>query len=422
MKIKTKVIDYGKVMALKKEKKHRPLKTMFIFRLLLLILCCWDLLFTKFRLTKIGMDKLGKKEPCLYLMNHSAFMDMKIANCILFPRPINIVASVDAFIGKSLLMRLIGCIPARKFIADTQLVKDLVYCTKKLKTSILMFPEAGYTFDGTSTTLPESLGKCLKLLKVPVVMIKTQGVFLRDPLYNRLQIRKVKTSATMEYLLSPEDIERYSVDELNAIIAEQFSFDNFRHQQENKIAVSEPFRADGLNRVLYKCPHCLAEGEMTGKGTTLKCQKCKKEYELTELGFMKALNGETEFSHIPDWYRWERECVKQEVVNGTYNLDVDVNIGVILNTKCFYMIGEGRLAHSLDGFKLIGCNGRLEYTQKPLSAYSINSDFFWYEIDDVITIGTKDIFYFCFPKNCGDVVTKARLAQEEIYKMHKVIK
>ena len=62
---------------------------------------------------------------------------------------------------------------------------------------------------------------------------------------------------------------------------------------------------------------------------------------------------------------------------------------------------------------------RLEYTQKPLSAYSINSDFFWYEIDDVITIGTKDIFYFCFPKNCGDVVTKARLAQEEIYKMHK---
>lgn len=282
-----------------------------------------------------------------------------------------------------------------------------------------MFPEAGYTFDGTSTTLPESLGKCLKLLKVPVVMIKTQGVFLRDPLYNRLQIRKVKTSATMEYLLSPEDIERYSVDELNAIIAEQFSFDNFRHQQENKIAVSEPFRADGLNRVLYKCPHCLAEGEMTGKGTTLKCQKCKKEYELTELGFMKALNGETEFSHIPDWYRWERECVKQEVVNGTYNLDVDVNIGVILNTKCFYMIGEGRLTHSLDGFKLIGCNGRLEYTQKPLSAYSINSDFFWYEIDDVITIGTKDIFYFCFPKNCGDVVTKARLAQEEIYKMHK---
>ncbi len=419
MKIKTIHTDIETVSSLKNEKKHRPLKTMFVFRLLLYILSIWDLLFTGFKLTKIGMNKLEKRQPCLYLMNHSAFMDMKIANCILFPRPINIIASIDAFIGKSLLMRLIGCVPARKFIADINLVKDMSYCFKKLKTSVLMFPEAAYSFDGTSTTLPESLGKCLKLFNVPVIMIKTQGVFLRDPLYNLLQIRKVKTSATMEYLLSPEDIASRSVDELNAVIASQFGFDNFRYQQENGIVVNEPFRADGLNRVLYKCPSCMCEGKMLGKGTTIKCLSCGKEYELTPNGYLKALSGKTEFSHVPDWYRWERECVKTEIKNGTYYLDIEVNVGVIKNTKAFYMIGEGRLTHSAEGFRLVGCDGKLDYKQKPLSAYSINSDFFWYEIDDVITIGTTDIFYFCFPKNCGDVVAKTRLAQEEIYKMLK---
>ena len=399
MKIKTKVMDYEKVISLPKEKKHRPLKTMMFFRILLVILCFFDLVITKFKIRKVNMEKLGKKEPCLYLMNHSAFMDMKIAYCVLFPKAFNIIASVDAFVGKSLLMRLIGCVPARKFIADTQLVRDMVYCLKNLKTSVLMFPEAGYSFDGTSTTLPDSLGKCLKLLKVPVVMIKTQGVFLRDPLYNRLQIRRVKTSATMEYILSPEDIDRYSVDELNDIISKHFHFDNFRYQQKNNVVINEPFRADGLNRVLYKCPHCLSEGEMTGEGTTLKCQACGKEYELTELGFIKAISGETEFSHIPDWYRWERECVKKEVLDGTYNLDIDVNIGVIVNAKCFYMVGEGRLTHSIDGFRLTGCNGKLDYFQKPLAAYSINSDFFWYEINDVITVGNSKISEMSLPKH-----------------------
>ena len=33
-------------------------------------------------------------------------------------------------------------------------------------------------------------------------------------------------------------------------------FDNFKWQQENKIEVKDLTRADGLNRVLYKCPHC----------------------------------------------------------------------------------------------------------------------------------------------------------------------
>ena len=44
----------------------------------------------------------------------------------------------------------------------------------------------------------------------PVVMIRTYGAFARDPLYNNLQLRKVKVSARMEYLLSPEEIrEKY---------------------------------------------------------------------------------------------------------------------------------------------------------------------------------------------------------------------
>ena len=95
-----------------------------------------------------------------------------------------------------------------------------------------MYPEASYSFDGTATALPDSIGKCIKLLQVPVIMVCSYGAFLRNPLYNNLQVRKVKVSAKVEYLFSPEDIKNKSAQELKEILDEHFSFDHFRWQQE----------------------------------------------------------------------------------------------------------------------------------------------------------------------------------------------
>jgi hypothetical protein len=217
--------------------------------------------------------------------------------------------------------------------------------------------------------------------------------------------------------LSPEDIKAMSTGEINAVLKERFSFDNFLWQQENGVKVTETFRADNLNRVLYKCPNCLTEGETVGEGITLTCKKCGKVYELTEEGYMKANEGETEYPHIPDWYAWERECVKKEILDGTYSLDIDVDIFAMVDTDCIYSLGEGHMTHSRDGFHLTGCGGELDYYQKPLSSYSLYADYYWYKVGDMICIGDKKILYYCFPKNCGDVVAKTRLAAEELYKV-----
>lgn len=417
MKIKIKEMNYEDVLACPVEKHKLPLRSGIMFRTLMKILSMPDLHATHFSCRKIGMENLGKDEPCLILMNHSSFIDLKIAASVLYPRPFNIVCTSDGFVGKSGLMRAIGCIPTKKFVTDMVLVRDMIHTVRKLKSSVLMFPEASYSFDGTATPLPESMGKCLKLLGVPVVMIRTYGAFARDPLYNNLKLRKVNVSADMKYLLSPQDIERKTAQELNDILAEQFSFDNFRWQQENNIRIAESFRADFLNRVLYKCPACKLEGKLLGKGTRITCASCGKSYELTEYGYLKAVEGETEFAHIPDWYRWERECVRQELLEGHYEMDMPVDICMMVNTRSVYRVGEGRLRHDMQGFHLVGCGGRLNYRQKPNASYSLYSDYFWYEIGDVICIGNNEVLYYCFPKDGGDVVAKARLATEELYRI-----
>lgn len=416
MKIKVKKKSYEEVMALPRAKHRPPLKPNMLFRTLLKIVSTPDLWATHFTCRRIGMEKLGKRESCLILMNHASFIDLKIASCILYPRPFNIVCTADGMVGKRWLMRQLGCIPTQKYVADMRLLRDMVYAVRKKKSSVLMYPEAGYSFDGTATSLPDTLGSCVKLLGVPVVIIRTQGAFSRDPLYNNLQRRRVKTSAEMEYLLSPEQIKTMKPDEINQVLKEQFSFDYFRWQKENGVKISESFRADHLDRVLYQCPNCRTEGQMEGKGTTLTCHACQKTWKMTELGEMEATQGVTEFSHIPDWYRWQRGNVCEEIERGEYSLDVPVDICMLIDSKALYRVGEGRLCHDETGFTLTGCDGKLNYTQKTLASYSLNSDYYWYEIGDVIGIGNTDALYYCFPK-VKYPVAKTRLATEELYRM-----
>ncbi len=419
MKIKVKKKSYEEVTAIQPKKHVKPMKQNMLFRIVLNIASTPELIKNGFKVQNIGMEKLGDKEPCLFLMNHSSFIDLKIASKLLFPRPFNIVCTSDGFIGKELLMRHIGCIPTNKFVFDVSLVRDMLYTVRKLKSSILMYPEASYSFDGTSTPLPDTIGKCIKMLGVPVVMIRTYGAFAKDPLYNNLKQRKVKVTAVQKYLLSPEQIKSMSAEQINKIVFDSFSFDNFKWQQDNKIKIDEPFRADCLNRVLYKCPSCKTEGKTVGSGTVIQCKYCGKKYHLDEYGYLSATDSVTEFTHIPDWYAWQRQCVKEEIINGTYKLDVPVDIYMMADMKSMYNVGTGRLVHTSDGFHLVGCDGKLDYRQKPAASYSLYSDFYWYEIGDVICIGDQTVLYYCFPKNCGDVVAKARLATEEIYKLRK---
>ena len=426
MKTTVKTMDFDKVMALPRYAHKAPRKPNIFWRTLIRLLTIVGLAGTGFQYESERMELLGKDEPCLILMNHSCFLDMQIAYRILYPRAFNIICTSDAFVGfgglMGWLMRAIGCVPTQKFVTDIGLIQDMNYSFRNLKTSILMYPEASYSFDGTATALPRKMGVLLKKFDVPVVMIETFGAFSRNPLYNELQVRKsVPVSAKVKLLYTREEIREKTVRELSDGLDEAFSFDHFRWQKEQSVEIHDDFRADGLNRILYKCAHCGAEGEMIGKGTQLKCGRCGKVWTLTPLGELEAVDGETEFSHVPDWYRWERDQVRQEIEDGTYRLDVDVDIAMLVDFKAIYKVGSGHLTQSREGFRLTGCEGRLEYSQKPQACYGLYADYYWYEIADTICIGDNEHLYYCFPKG-GDVVAKTRLAVEEMYKLYKARK
>ena len=420
MKIKTRNLSYDEVLALPRLKHRKPLKPSRFLAAFVRVVSAPTLKKIKFSYTEERMELVGKKEPCLILMNHSSFTDMKLAFGIFYPRRMGIVTSVDAMSGiLGKLMRWLGCTPTHKYVSDISLIRDIKYMLKENKTSVLMYPEAGYSFDGCATAIPKGLGSLMKRLDVPVVTVITEGAFHRDPLYNMLQIRDVKVSAHVKCIATREELKEKSADELDELLAEAFSFDNFAWQRDNKISIDVPYRADGLHRILYKCPHCNAENQMEGKGIHLTCKACSKMWDMDEYGQLSALDGNTEYAHIPDWYSWQRECVRKEIEDGTYLLDTDVDISIQVNLDGVCNIGAGHLRHDINGFHLTSADGKLDYKQSPIFSHTLYSDYYWYEIGDVIGIGDNEFSYFCFPKSNASV-TKARLATEELYKIKRV--
>ncbi len=418
MKIKTKKADAAYVMSLPGIKHNKPVKQKAFFRWLVNAVSKKELTDVGFTYDAKGFEDAGD-EPCLVLMNHSCFLDLQMAFKMMAKRPFNIVCTSDGFVGKEKLMYYLGCIPTEKFVSDYSLVRDIKYILTKLQSSVLMYPEASYSFDGTATPLPDSVGSLIKLLKFPVVTVITKGAFLHDPLYNGLRLRKVRVSAVSDMTFTKEDTQNMTADEINKKLAQLFSFDNFAYQKQEKIIIDEPFRAEGLERVLYKCACCGTEGKMRGAGAGATCGACGKTYRLREDGRLEAADGNTEFPHIPDWFGWQRREVRQSIISGEYLLDIKVKIRVMADMKAIYDVGDGRLIHDREGFKLQSDDGVISYSQSPVASYSVYADFFWYELGDMICIGDKKRLYYCFPEDKSVPVAKIRLAAEEMFKIKK---
>ena len=70
--------------------------------------------------------------------------------------------------------------------------------------------------------------------------------------------------------------------------------------------------------------------------------------------------------------------------------------------------GPAADSDSREGFAT-GCDGKLQYYHLAASSYSLYSDYFWYEIGDMICIGEQALYY-CSPRTVGILSPRQDLA------------
>ena len=261
--------------------------------------------------------------------------------------------------------------------------------------------------------------------------------------------RQTKFAAGVMYLLSkalmPRQVQGYKIDKINTenlkppyiLLCNHHTFVDFQinciatyPHRVNNIATVEAFY---LRAALIEWLGCICKRKFTTDLSLVRASYkvlkeygdvlCGKRWEMTELGELKAQSGETYFSHIPDWFEWERSEVRRQLEEGTYSFSNDVRVYSLPWTRSFVYLGDAHLTHDAEnGFVLEGeYNGekyRIHRTPQSMYSLHVEYDYCHIEKDDCIDISTKDDSFFCYPsqKNC---ITKLSFATEEIYKMIK---
>ena len=404
----------------KNPKKYKtakyPIRQPLFFTGLIWTLSKLALMGKKYKVEKINMD--GLKPPYMLLSNHMHFIDFELGAMVTFPHRVNNVVSIDGYYRRPWLMELIGAIATRKFTMDLHLIKSI---NKSLKRGdiLCMYPEARYSPAGTNSFIPDSVGMLIKRNKVPVVAVVHRGNYLSSPFWNYRKKRKVPLHTTATLILTPEQIESMSAEEINTVVREALTYDDYKYQKENGILIKEPYRAEGLHKILYQCPHCMTESKMASKGAEIFCEHCGKRWTLEEDGSLTASDGVTEFSHIPDWFEWEREQVRQQILKGEYSFDDEVEVYSLPRCWKFEPLGKARLTHdATNGFVLKGNYNGSDYLihRTPIQTNSlhIEYDYCYLKPFDCVDISTENDSFYCYPTK-QNVITKLAFATEILF-------
>ena len=158
---------------------------------------------------------------------------------------------------------------------------------------------------------------------------------------------------------------------------------------------------------------------MMAEGAELYCEACGKRWYMNEDSSLTAKDGNTEFSHIPDWFEWEREQVRAEIESGNYHFEDDVEVYGLPRCYKYHPLGFGKLTHDPEeGFILTGHyrgkDYRIQRTPLQTNSLHVEYDFLRIKPFDLVDISTENDSFYCIPTK-ENIITKLAFATEELY-------
>ena len=394
-------------------------RTWIIFYIVIWIIALINKLIN--RATFIKRNKLPKP-PYILISTHASMLDFYMALMLTFPHRVYWISTVEEFIPRFFIFRRIGVLAKRKFTNDPKAAIRYLEILQRKKI-LVIYPEARYSFMGETERIDKSLGRFVKTANVPVVFIREHGNYLYCPQWSDHKVRKVRPIVEeVETIINKNDLETLDAQGIQSKIEEKFYNSEEDWMERKNIHIKYENRAVGLQRILYKCPHCGTEFEMSTETHFLKCNHCGVTYDYLENGQLQCINGESKFQYISEWYKWEKECVKDEVKRGVYRFEDDVRVEKLLGAGIGFVPQEGHyhLVHDVEnGIVVKGTDNEFVFQRSPLQSYAIHIEYQYLDRGAFLELANLQDTYFVYPLNKPEQLTKIHFAVEHIYDLFK---
>ena len=252
-------------------------------------------------------NKLEKNKPYLILINHTSNADPALSQ-LAFNRSIHYIAHYELItsrIGKFLDWAF-GIIPTMKGKTDLHTIREAMKVAKQ-NGVIGLYPSGDCTFSGIESPIDKAIVKFVRLLGVDTVLYRTHGLYGVDPRFGNT-IRRGKATGSIQRILTPEEIEKLSDDELYQVIIDNISTNHYEDLKGETFKSKK--KAEYLERVLFMCPDCGATSSMESHGNDLVCKNCGYTVSYKEDLHLELKNGKKEFDTTLDWINYEKEELK----------------------------------------------------------------------------------------------------------------
>lgn len=247
------------------------------------------------------------KGPAIVVGTHTCDQDHILSALTLYPiRPTYIVS--EHFIRNkrtARLLKLMHVITKKMFTPDVSTIMNILRA-KKENAVIVIFPEGRLSCYGRTLPVTDGTAELIKKLGVNLYAWKAEGAYLTFPKWrNKGDNRPGKINSSVKLLLSADEVAEKSVDEISEITEaailhdDEVAMDGIEYKSETM--------AEGVERVLFKCPKCLKEDEITTAGNHIRCS-CGLD---ATLDTKYRLHG-APFDSVNKWFDWQQASLETE--------------------------------------------------------------------------------------------------------------
>lgn len=275
----------------------------------------YALVFIIFRLKyarkyRIKFDKKAvrtMKRPAIVVATHTCDMDHILSALTLYPiRPTYIVS--EHFMhdpSKAKLLKLMHVITKKMFTPDVSTIINVMRA-KKENAVIVIFPEGRLSCYGHTLPITDGTAELIKKLGVDLYSWRAEGAYLSFPKWrDKGDSRRGRINASVRKLLSAEEVEAMDVSAIRSITEEAILHDDELAMQG--VVYKSRAIAKGVDKILFKCPRCLAEGTITARGDRIRCE-CGLDARLDST---YRLHG-APFDRINEWFEWAQNSIDTE--------------------------------------------------------------------------------------------------------------
>lgn len=261
------------------------------------------------------------REPFILISNHFNTWDaFVVMNSV--KKNVRFVATEIAFLDfakKIGMMHLARAIKKRVGKMDYSATKR-IFKSLKQGYAVGLFPEGDNTFYGETLDIYNSTGKLLKKAGVDIILIKQQGGYVSQPRWADFFSKKGVIYTKTSLLLPKEELETLTPEEINDIVRNAIYNNDYDFQREKMINFERKNRAEGIERLVYRCNKCGDILTVYGENHNIMCSNCGVIGTINEYEFIEGNPHDNLVDYTHEMY----EHI-EDVVNSEFTFNVTLN-------------------------------------------------------------------------------------------------